>query len=76
MFLRLGRDGYTRIMRYALDHAMYLRGQLIKSGKFQIMNQAQRIPVVALTIDKSVKRNHRKAATRHGSSNDRIFQAV
>jgi glutamate decarboxylase len=56
MFLRLGRDGFTRIMRYALDHAMYLRDRLIKSGKFQIMNQAQRIPVVALTLDESVKR--------------------
>ena len=56
MFLRLGREGYTRIMRYALDHAVYLRDRLLKSGKFQIMNQTQRIPVVALTIDKSVTR--------------------
>jgi glutamate decarboxylase len=56
MFLRFGRNGYTRIMRYALDHATYLRDRLIKSGKFQIMNQAQRIPVVALTLDESVKR--------------------
>jgi glutamate decarboxylase len=36
--------------------ATYLRDRLIKSGKFQIMNQAQRIPVVALTLDESVKR--------------------
>ena len=56
MFLRFGRSGYTRIMRYALDDAMYLRDRLLKTGKFQIMNQTQRIPVVALTIDKSVKR--------------------
>src|SRR5215468_2151423 len=56
MFLRFGRDGYTRIMKYALDHAMYLRDRLIKTGRFQIMNQTQRIPVVALTMDKSVKR--------------------
>ena len=56
MFLRFGRKGYTRIMRYALDHALYLRDRLIKTGKFQIMNQTQRIPVVALTLDKSVKR--------------------
>ena len=56
MFLRFGRNGYTRIMRNALDHAMYLRDRLIKSGKFQIMNQTQRIPVVALTLDGSVKR--------------------
>jgi len=43
-------------MRYALDHAIYLRDRLIRSGKFQIMNRTQRIPVVALTIDKSIKR--------------------
>jgi glutamate decarboxylase len=56
MFLRFGRSGYTRIMSYALDHAIYLRDRLIRSGKFQVMNHTQRIPVVALTIDKSVKR--------------------
>lgn len=56
MFLRFGRSGYTRIMRYALDHAIYLRDRLIKSGMFKVMNHTQRIPVVALTIDKSVKR--------------------
>jgi glutamate decarboxylase len=54
--LRFGRSGYTRIMRYALDHAIYLRDRLIGSGKFQVMNHTRRIPVVALTIDKSVKR--------------------
>jgi glutamate decarboxylase len=43
MFLRLGRDGYTRVMKYALDHAVYLRDRLIKTGKFQILNKVQRI---------------------------------
>ncbi len=56
MFLRLGREGYTRVMKYALDHAVYLRDRLIKTGKFQILNKTQRIPVVALTLDESVKR--------------------
>ena len=56
MFLRLGRDGYTRVMTYALDHSVYLRDRLTKTGNFQIMNKTQRIPVVALTLDKSVKR--------------------
>jgi len=53
-FLRLGREGYTRIMKSTLEHAEYLRDRLIKPGKFQIMNETQRIPVVALTLDKSV----------------------
>jgi len=56
MFLRLGREGYTRVMKYALDHAVYLRDRLIKTGKFQVMNKLQRIPVVAVTLDESVKR--------------------
>jgi glutamate decarboxylase len=55
-FLRLGREGYTRIMRHTLSHAEYLRDRLTKGGRFQIMNATQRIPVVALTLDKSVKK--------------------
>jgi glutamate decarboxylase len=55
-FLRLGREGYTRVMRHALEHAQYLRDRLTKGGRFQIMNKTQRIPVVALTLDKSVTR--------------------
>ena len=54
--LRLGREGYARLMKHALGHAEYLRDRLTKSGKFQIMNATQRIPVVALTLDKSVKK--------------------
>jgi glutamate decarboxylase len=53
-FLRLGREGYTRVMKHSLDHAEYLRDRLTKTGKFQIMNETQRIPVVALTLDKSI----------------------
>jgi glutamate decarboxylase len=55
MMLRLGREGYTRIMRHTLDNALTLRERLVESGYFQIMNETQRIPVVALTLDKSIK---------------------
>jgi glutamate decarboxylase len=55
MMLRLGRDGYTRIMRQNLDNAIHLRKRLVDSGYFVIMNEAQRIPVVALTLDQRVK---------------------
>jgi glutamate decarboxylase len=54
MFLRLGREGYTRIMRHTLDNAKFLRQRLVDSGYFQIMNETQRIPVVALTLDKQI----------------------
>jgi glutamate decarboxylase len=55
MMLRLGRDGYTKIMRHTLDNAIALRQRLVDSGYFVIMNETQRIPVVALTLDKRVK---------------------
>jgi len=56
LFLRLGREGYTSIMKHTLSHAEYLRDRLVKTGKFTIMNETQSIPVVALTLDKSITR--------------------
>ncbi|NVI03118.1 glutamate decarboxylase [Paraburkholderia youngii] len=53
-FLRLGFDGYQRIMRQTLDNAIALRQTLVDSGYFTIMNEEQRIPVVAVTLDKNV----------------------
>jgi glutamate decarboxylase len=55
MMLRLGRDGYARIMRQTLNNAIHLRQRLVDSGYFTIMNETQRIPVVALTLDRRVK---------------------
>jgi glutamate decarboxylase len=57
MMLRLGREGYTRIMRHTLDNAIYLRQRLVESGYFLIMNETQRIPVVALTLNKEKAKN-------------------
>ncbi len=56
LMLRLGRAGYTTIMRNTLDNANYLRDRLVKTGKFTIMNKTQRIPVVALTLHKDIKK--------------------
>lgn len=56
MFLRLGREGYSRVMQHTVANAKYLRDHLVKTGLFTIMNETQRIPVVALTLDKKVKR--------------------
>lgn len=55
MFLRLGREGYTRVMRHTVENAIHLRKRLVDSGYFVIMNETQRIPVVALTLNKKVK---------------------
>jgi glutamate decarboxylase len=55
LFLRLGREGYTSIMRHAVTNAERLREKLVKSGYFEIMNKTQRIPVVALTLKPQFK---------------------
>ncbi|RJG07234.1 glutamate decarboxylase [Noviherbaspirillum cavernae] len=56
MFLRCGFNGYRMIMQHTVDNAQLLRQRLADSGLFTIMNETQRIPVVALTLDKKVKR--------------------
>ena len=56
LFLRLGFEGYRDIMKHAVDNAVHLRDQLLKSGYFKIMNKTQRIPVVALTLDSKIKK--------------------
>jgi glutamate decarboxylase len=55
LFLRLGREGYTSIMRHAVDNAERLREKLVESGYFEIMNKTQSIPVVALTLKPQFK---------------------
>jgi glutamate decarboxylase len=55
LFLRLGREGYTSIMRHAVTNAERLREKLVESGYFEIMNKTQRIPVVALTLKPQYK---------------------
>lgn len=56
MFLRCGREGYRRIMQHAVDNAAHLRQRLLDTGLFTIMNETQRIPVVALTLNDDVMR--------------------
>ena len=55
LFLRLGREGYTSIIRHAVNNAERLREKLVESGCFEIMNKTQRIPVVALTLKPEFK---------------------
>jgi glutamate decarboxylase len=56
LFLRLGFEGYRDIMQHAVDNAVHLRKRLVESGYFQIMNDTQRIPVVALTLNRKIKK--------------------
>jgi len=54
-FLRLGFEGYRRVMQHTLNNAIALRQRLVDSGYFTIMNDTQRIPVVAVTLNERVK---------------------
>src|SRR5215831_14349582 len=54
-FLRLGFEGYRSIMKHTVENAEHLRKRLVDSGYFEIMNETQRIPVVALTLRNTAK---------------------
>ncbi len=49
-FVRLGFEGYKEIMTQTVKNSQLLRDLLVDSGYFEIMNETQRIPVVALTL--------------------------
>jgi len=57
MFLSKGFDGYKRIMQRTLDNALFLRETLLKSGYFIMLNETQRIPVVALGLNRERVKN-------------------
>ncbi|QVL55831.1 MAG: glutamate decarboxylase [Simkaniaceae bacterium] len=55
-FLRLGREGYTHIMKNCMSNAQYLAEKLKESGKFELINDAQMLPIVAVKLKDSVKK--------------------
>jgi glutamate decarboxylase len=48
--LRLGRAGYARIAANLLGNARYLAQRLADSGKFDVLNAANRLPIVTVTL--------------------------
>ncbi len=56
VFIRLGFEGYREIMTQTVENSQLLRDLLVESGYFEIMNHTQRIPVVALTLNKKIKK--------------------
>lgn len=54
--LRLGYEGYKSVMTHTLENAVFLRERLLKTGKFEVMNKTQRIPVVALSLNQDIKK--------------------
>ena len=57
MMLRCGFDGYKEIMSHAVTNAALLTKRLVESGYFKTMTDTPRIPVVALTLNKSKSPN-------------------
>ena len=49
-FLRLGREGYTRIMNNIMDNARYLEERLLKLGSFELLTDSRYLPVVVLKL--------------------------
>lgn len=54
-FLRLGVDGYTRIMANLLKVAQHAREHIRKSKHFELLSKDEGIPVVAFRLKKSKK---------------------
>jgi glutamate decarboxylase len=54
-FLRLGRQGYTRIMNNIMENAGYLEESLLKLDKFALLTDTKYLPVIVLKLkdDKS-----------------------
>ena len=57
MMLRNGFEGYKLIMSRTLQNARELRETLLESGYFVMLNETQRIPVVALGLDRKRAKN-------------------
>jgi glutamate decarboxylase len=49
-FLRLGRDGYTRVQQHCRDVATRLADELEASGPFSLLTRGTELPVVAATL--------------------------
>jgi glutamate decarboxylase len=48
--LRLGREGYERTMTNTVENARYLGKRLAESGRFDMLNEAQLLPIVAFKL--------------------------
>jgi len=49
-FLRLGREGYTRVMEMLRDIATWLSGEIVKIGPFELLSDGSAIPVFAFKL--------------------------
>lgn len=54
-FLRLGKEGYTRIAENVIENAQYLSKRLLETELFDTLNPTQLLPVVAVKLKKKEK---------------------
>ena len=50
-FLRLGREGYRRVMQASKDAARYLAAELAKMNTFEVLTDGSDMPLVTWTTD-------------------------
>lgn len=55
--LRLGREGYTKIMSNLCNIAKYIKAEIENTGHFEILSQDVGVPLVAFRLNK-VRGNH------------------
>jgi glutamate decarboxylase len=53
-FLRLGRDGYTRVQQHCRDVATGLAVELEALGPFRLLTRGDELPVVTATLDPAI----------------------
>jgi glutamate decarboxylase len=54
-FVRLGREGYTRIMESLREVAMHLSGAIAQMGPFEVVSDGSAIPVLSFKVKDSTK---------------------
>ncbi|MBN1915321.1 MAG: glutamate decarboxylase [Parachlamydiales bacterium] len=54
-FLRLGKEGYTKVQQACQDVAMYLSKNIFKMGPFRLISDGSDIPVFAWTLKEEEK---------------------
>lgn len=52
-FIRMGREGYTRVMRNLQANALYVSGALARTGRFDLLSDGSQIPVFAVALKDS-----------------------
>ena len=54
-FLRLGREGYTRVQKTAQEVALFVSSEIAKLEPFEVISKGQDLPVVTWKIKEDAK---------------------